>query len=76
MTYDGEKGLATHSSFDPKTQTLTAFNKGRGIGDCGTEEAWVFDGNTFRLAELKLMSECKGVGAEDWPVVYRAEAKR
>lgn len=76
ITHDGQQELATNSSFDAKTQTLNIFNKGRGIGDCGTEEAWVFDGKTFRLAELKLMSECKGAIAEDWPVVYRAEVKR
>ena len=56
--------------------TLNTFSKGRGIGDCGTEEAWVFDGKAFQLAELKLMSDCKGVLPEDWPVVYRAQVKR
>jgi hypothetical protein len=74
--HDGEAITATNSSFDPQTMTLRTFSKGRGIGDCGTEESWVFDGKTFQLAELKLMSECKGVLSEDWPVVYRAEVKR
>jgi hypothetical protein len=73
---DGPKEFATNGSFDPKTQKLNLFNKGRGIGDCGTAEDWVFDGKTFRLAELKLMSECKGAISEDWPVVYRAEVRR
>jgi hypothetical protein len=73
---DGAKELATNASFDPKTVTLHIWNKGRGIGDCGTAEDWVFDGKSFRLAELKMMSECKGALSEDWPVVYRAEVKR
>ncbi len=76
ITHDGPKELATNASFDPKTQTLHIWNKGRGIGDCGSEENWVFDGKTFRLAELRLMSECKGAVSQDWPVVYRAEVKR
>jgi hypothetical protein len=74
--HDGEAITATNSSFDPQTMTLGTFSKGRGIGDCGTEENWVFDGKTFRLAKLKLMSECKGVLSEDWPLVYRAGVKR
>ena len=74
--HDGEKSGATNSSFDPKTMTLRAFSKDRGIGDCGTDERWVYDGKAFRLAELKLMSECKGVPPDDWPVLYRATVKR
>ena len=51
--HDGEAITAINSSFDPQTMTLGTFSKGRGIGDCGTEESWVFDGKTFRLAELE-----------------------
>jgi len=76
IVHDGDAVTATNSSFDPDSMTLNTFSKGRGIGDCGTEEAWVFDGKAFQLAELKLMSECKGVLPEDWPVVYRAQVKR
>ncbi|MET0868435.1 MAG: DUF1176 domain-containing protein [Pseudorhodoplanes sp.] len=73
---DSSKELATNASFDPKTVTLHIWNKGRGLGDCGTNEDWVFDGKSFRLAELRMMSECKGALSEDWPVLYRAEVKR
>ena len=76
IVHDGDAVTATNSSFNPNSMTLNTFSKGRGIGDCGTEEAWVFDGKAFQLAELKLMSECKGVLPEDWPVVYRAQVKR
>jgi hypothetical protein len=55
--------------------TLRTFNKGRGIGDCGDEESWIWDGKTFRLAEVKTMPHCRGVPGDDWPVIYRAERK-
>ena len=55
IVHDGDAVTATNSSFDPNSMTLNTFSKGRGIGDCGTEEAWVFDGKAFQLAELKLM---------------------
>ncbi|MBQ1540857.1 hypothetical protein C5708_03315 [Caulobacter sp. CCUG 60055] len=58
--------------FDPKTQTLTSFGKGRGPGDCGESLTWVWDGAAFRLVEDVAMSACKGVGPDDWPTVYRA----
>ena len=73
---DGPAELATNASFDPKTMTLDTFNKGRGIGDCGTSESWVFDGKSFQLAELRMMVECRGVLPDDWPVLYRADVKR
>jgi hypothetical protein len=67
---------AVNSSFDPKIMAIDIFNKGRGIGDCGTEENWVFDGKAFRLALIKLMPDCRGVLPEDWPTLYRAVVKR
>ncbi len=73
---DHPRTLATNASFDPKSMELQTFNKGRGIGDCGTAETWVFDGRAFRLAELSMMSECMGVPPDDWPVLYRAEVRR
>jgi hypothetical protein len=68
--------IATNASFDAKSMQLQTFSKGRGIGDCGASETWVFDGREFRLAELSVMSECMGVPPDDWPVVYRAEVSR
>ena len=43
IVHDGDAVMATNSSFDPESMTLNSFSKGRGIGDCGTEESWVFD---------------------------------
>lgn len=73
---DGTRDGLLNAVFDPAKMTLTSFNKGRGIGDCGSEEEWVFDGKTFRLGQLRFMSECNGVALDDWPVLYRTDVKR
>jgi len=62
--------------FDPETMTLTSFNKGRGYGDCGVEEQWVWNGKDFQLALERAMGECKRIPLDDWPVTWRAEVKR
>ncbi len=67
--------ISTNPVFDPKTMTLSTFSKGRGIGDCGASEEWIWDGKAFRLALLKIMPHCKGILLDDWPVLYRAERK-
>ncbi len=67
--------VATNAGFDPSTMTLSTFNKGRGVADCGAAEDWVFDGQTFQLVMLRAMPHCKGVASDDWPVHYQAEAK-
>ncbi len=51
---------------------LSAFYKGRGIGDCGTWGRWTFADYAFRLEEFAAMDTCNGVTSENWPVVYRA----
>jgi hypothetical protein len=67
--------LAINASFDPQTMRLSTFNKGRGLGDCGSAEDWVFDGQTFQLVLLRSMPHCKGITDGDWPVHYRAERR-
>lgn len=62
-------------SYDAKTQTLYNFEKGRGLGDCGATNSWVWDGEAFVPTSQNLMSECRGVPPEDWPVSYRTRAK-
>ncbi|TXC72106.1 DUF1176 domain-containing protein [Sphingomonas ginsenosidivorax] len=39
---------------------LTSYAKGRGIGDCGVQQSYVWDGTTLRLSEQSAMSECRG----------------
>lgn len=64
-----------NAGFDEATQTLSTFNKGRGLGDCGSTSDWVWDGQVFRMIRSKAMPECHGIGESDWPVLYRAERK-
>ena len=52
--------------------TLSQFDKGRGIGDCGVDASWAFDGKSFRLVHYAAMDNCMGVYPDDWPVLYRA----
>jgi Protein of unknown function (DUF1176) len=67
--------LATNAGFSQSDMTLSTFNKGRGVADCGAQEDWVFDGRTFQLVLLRKMDHCKGVNNDDWPVHYRAEGR-
>ena len=39
---------------------LTSYAKGRGLGDCGSEQRFVWDGDRFRLSEQADMGECRG----------------
>ncbi|QAY75952.1 DUF1176 domain-containing protein [Sphingosinicella sp. BN140058] len=39
---------------------LTSYAKGRGIGDCGITQSFVWDGSRFRLVEQSEMGECRG----------------
>ena len=66
-TFDSEPGMSpdtvslTNAGFDPKTGQLSEFNKGRGIGDCGSSANYVWDGTQFRLSDMYYMGECRGV---------------
>jgi hypothetical protein len=67
--------LLMNVGFDPKTQTLSSFSKGRGIADCGSTEAWVWDGKAFRMASEAIMPECRGVPPDDWPALFVSRQK-
>jgi len=62
-------------SYDAKSQTLYNFEKGRGLGDCGATNTWVWDGKAFVPILQDLMGECRGVSPDDWPVSYRTRVK-
>ncbi|MDP1738566.1 MAG: DUF1176 domain-containing protein [Caulobacter sp.] len=61
--------------YDPASHTLLAFAKGRGLGDCGSEDQWVWDGAAFQLLVTRVMGDCRGVPFDDWPTLYRAVVK-
>lgn len=69
---DGEIGSGTvNGGYDPTTRTLTAFSKGRGIGDCGVASTWTWTGGGFVLSAESEMTECWGVPADLWPTTWR-----
>jgi hypothetical protein len=75
-SYFSEKGdvnLIVNAGWDAAKQTLSTFNKGRGIGDCGTSADYVWDGNMFRLTHARSMEKCQG--SLDWITVWRADVK-
>jgi hypothetical protein len=63
--------MLVNASWDPAMSQLSSFAKGRGIGDCGGSEAYVWDGTMFRLVEAKAMGECRG--AWHWITTWRAK---
>jgi hypothetical protein len=64
-----------NADFDPKTMVLNAFEKGRGLGDCGALLNFLWDGKTFEPLEIDYMPECRGVEADAWPALHRARAR-
>ncbi len=53
-------GELTNGDWDPKGNRLSSYEKGRGLGDCGTSESFAWDGARFRLVEQSAMGECRG----------------
>jgi len=81
LTFAGEAAPPTepydlaNADFDPGALTLNAFEKGRGAGDCGVLERFVWDGRRFQPLEVDYMPACRGVTPEAWPALFRGRAK-
>lgn len=58
--------------WDPATGTLGSHAKGRGLGDCGTDQSWVWDGARFRMTRYNALDTCRLSG--NWLTRYRALA--
>jgi hypothetical protein len=67
--YDG----LYNAEWDPKARRLGSYQKGRGIGDCGTTQTYAWDGAAFRLVEQTEMRECRG--SMDYITTWRARVK-
>jgi len=70
---DGSLGSSTeqiNADFDANTGRLHSFNKGRGLGDCGSSAQWQWDGQAFQLAHYRTMGECRGVSPDLWPRLW------
>ncbi len=63
--------MLVNAGFTPDRSRLESFAKGRGIGDCGGSEAYVWDGARFRLVEASAMGECRG--AWRWITTWSAQ---
>lgn len=73
FTETGKVPMLLNTSWDSASQSLSAFAKARGLGDCGSSEKYVWDGQRFRLTDATRMEECRG--ARDWLTVWRADVK-
>jgi len=63
----------TNANWDPEEGVLSTYAKDRGIGDCGTAESFVWDGEMLRLTERREMNSCRG--SPHWITVYRANVR-
>ena len=57
-----------------KDGELTSYAKGRGLGDCGVHQTFVWDGSRLRLTEQSEMGECRG--NPNYITIWRAQVVR
>lgn len=69
----GGISLLVNSSWDAESQRISSYAKGRGIGDCGSAETYVWDGAMFRLVDAFAMEECRG--STEWMRLWRAKVE-
>ncbi len=70
---NAEIPLLVNAHWSEETGELSTYAKGRGIGDCGTAERFVWDGDMFRLIERREMNQCRG--SPYWITVWRANVE-
>ena len=60
------------SGFNPLDNTLGTFQKGRGMGDCGSSASYSYNAreSRFVLTEARYKDKCDGEDSE-WPVVFK-----
>ena len=61
--------------YNAEKRELVAFAKGRGIGDCGIAQTWVWTERSFALALEQSMDSCNGLPPDQWPISYRAKVQ-
>lgn len=60
-------------SVEPETGQISAFSKGRGVGDCGSAQTYTWDGTEFVLTSWIEMTACSGLTPDFWPVRIKKE---
>jgi hypothetical protein len=68
-----DDGVAVNAGYDPKTRMLSAYNKGRGVGDCGESSEWAWTGQNFAVTHQASMPACHGQA--DWPTAFQAKVE-
>jgi hypothetical protein len=71
-----DDGQVMNLDYDAKTGVLSSFSKLRGLGDCGEQTSWVWDGKAFRVVDDATMPDCHGVTPDEWPSVFHASVSR
>jgi len=66
--FGSSDNMLTNAGFEKGV--LSSRAKGRGIGDCGNSESYVWDGKAFQLIEARQMDACRG--STNWLTTYRA----
>ena len=66
-------GMLVNAETAPDGRDITATAPDRGLGDCGDYRSYRWDGTRFRLVLARLMTVCRGLAVEDWPIVYRGQ---
>lgn len=62
-----------NGGFDAANGRVAFFNKGRGLGDCGSSGEYAWTGDGFALVSWRVMPDCRGVPEAFWPVLWRTE---
>ncbi len=66
-----------NAEYDAKTKILSAFEKGRGLGDCGAVPEYKWIEYNWRMVRYRYWGKCDGSRMpEDWPVIYRFHKPR
>jgi hypothetical protein len=60
--------------WDEKGHQLGSFGRARGLGDCGQQVRYVWDGQKFVAVEYSSMPECRG--SYNYVVTYRRDVQR
>ena len=72
--WENGQPMLVNAGWEAATSSLGSFSKGRGLGDCGTSQNYVWDGAMFRLVEQSEMGECRG--STDYITTWRALVRR
>jgi hypothetical protein len=71
---EDHKGVPTVVNGAFENGVLDTFAKGRGLGDCGVNQRFAWDGKQFRLIEQREMGECRG--SIDYIRTWQARVER